>query len=92
MNDVSKNWKFGQKTQFVAPKKSNFGQSKPKKACRGARHYHARNPKLPRDSLGYGDDILILEKSVGVQKMEVYGFCVKKIGLFGQRMGLKPAQ
>ena len=28
---------------------------------------------LPRDSLGYGDSILMLEKSVGIQKMEVYG-------------------
>ena len=37
-----------------------------------------RNPKLPSDSLGYGDDILMLEKSVAVQKMEVYGCSVKK--------------
>ena len=56
----------------------NFWQSGPKKACQGARPSPARNPKLPRDSLGYGDDILMLEKSVGVQKMEVYGCSVKK--------------
>ena len=31
---------------------------------------------LPRDSLGYGDSILMLEKSVGVQKMKLYGCSV----------------
>ena len=48
---------------------------------------------LPRDSLGYGDGILMLEKSVGVQKMKVYGCTVyKKMRFFGPKMGLKPAQ
>ena len=72
---------------MFGPKKGNFGQSGPKKACQGARLCPARNPKLPRDSLGYGDDILMLEKSLGVQKLEVYGCSVKQMGLFGQKMG-----
>ena len=46
----------------------------------------AKNQKLLSHSLGYGDDILMLEKSVGVQKMEVYGWSSKN------EMGLKPAQ
>ena len=33
---------------------------------------------LPRDSLGYGDGILMLEKSVGVQKIMVYGCSVEE--------------
>ena len=46
---------------------------------------------LPRDSLGSGDGILMLEKSVGVQRMEVYGCSVKNC-IIGQKIGLKPAQ
>ena len=88
MDDVSKNWIFGQKIQILG----HFGQLGPKKACQGAICRPARNAELPRDSLGYGDDISMLEKSVGVQKMEVYGCSVKKMGLFGQNIGLKPAQ
>ena len=76
---------------MFGPKRVILGNLGQKKACQGARRRPARNPKLPRDSLGYGDDILMLEKSVGVQKMEVYGCSVKKMGLFGQKMGLKPA-
>ena len=71
MDDVSKNWIFGQKTQCLAPKRVVLGKLGKKKACQGARHCPARNPKLPRDSLGYGDDIYMLEKSVGVQKVEL---------------------
>ena len=39
-------------------------------------HQKDKNFVLPRDSLGYGDGILMLEKSVGVQKMKVYGCSV----------------
>ena len=74
------------KNTIFGPKKGTFGRYGLKKACRAA-----RNPKLPRDSLGYGDDILMLEEPVGVQKMEVYGCSVKKLDSLAKKMGLKPA-
>ena len=52
----------------------------------------AKNQKLLSHSLGYGDDILMLEKSVGVQKMEVYGWSSKNDFFWAKKMGLKPAQ
>ena len=78
MDDVSKNWIFGQKTQCLAPKRvilGNLGQ----KGLPGAKRRPVINQKLPRDSLGYGDDISMLEKSVRVQNMEVFGCSVKKM-------------
>ena len=57
-----------QKHNFLLSKKGTCGQSGPKKFCQGAKLGPTRNQKFPRDSLGYGDDILMLEKSVGVQK------------------------
>ena len=53
----------------------NLGKTR---ACRGAKQHPARNPKLPSHSLGYRDDILMLKKSGGVQKVEVYGRSYKK--------------
>ena len=35
MNDVSKNWKFGQKTQFVAPKSVILGNLGQKRSAKG---------------------------------------------------------
>ena len=72
-----------------APKRVILGNLGQKKACQGARRRPARNPKLPRDSFGYGDDILMLERSVGVQKMEVFGCSIKKMGFFDQKNGPK---
>ena len=85
-------WIFGQKTQCLAPKRVILGNLGQKGLPRGHLRCPARNPKLPSDSLGYGDDISMLEKSVGVQKMEVYGCSVDIFQFFGPKMGLKPAQ
>ena len=40
---------------------------------------------LPRDNLGYEASILMLEKSVGIHKMEVYGV-FKKMRFLGQKI------
>ena len=64
----------------------NLGKTR---ACRGAKQHPARNPKLPSHSLGYRDDILMLTKSGGVQKMEVYGRSYKKIDFLAQKNGPK---
>ena len=69
-----------------------FGNLGQKKVCWGAKRRPARNPKLPRDNMGYGDNIITLEKSVGVQKMEVYGWSSKNDFFLAKKMGLNPAQ
>ena len=70
-----------------------FGDIIQKKITILPEHQKDKNFVLTRDRLGYGDGILMLEKSVGVQKMKVYGCTVyKKMRFFGSKMGLKPAQ
>ena len=91
-DDVPKNWILGPKSEFLPLKREILGSLGQKKPCWGAKRSLASNPKLPRDSWGYGDNILMLEKSVRVQKMELYGCSVDIFWFFGPKMGLKPAQ
>ena len=89
---LPKNTLFGAKKMCFLAEHPIFGDIIQKKFTILPEHQKDKIFVLTRDRLGYGDGILMLEKSVGVQKMNVYGCTVyKKMRFFGPKMGLKPA-